>query len=369
MVRIGVEPNTSMVPVSRSFAIRTPVTPQRAWDHGVVTSRPSSGVPALVVVNAQAARIGDPGTRARLLDRTASAVMSRTGIPPRIVEAPDRSTLDAAIAVAVEARAPMVIVVGGDGTIRGAARVLAGSGVPLGIVPAGTGNLLAAALRIPRSPERAAAALATLPARSIDLGEVTIQEGNRAQTPHDPGERFTVACGAGFDADVMATTSLEAKRRLGVGAYFAAAARLLGNLRPIMFQIEVDGVELETDGVAALVANCGDLVPGLLRPRIPLDPADGLLELLVIRAASALGGARATFELLVQRPPHAAGVPPGRSLRVRGRHISIRADRPVALQVDGDPYPAGWFAASVLPGALRVLAPSPPGEATERPAT
>lgn len=331
-----------------------------------MTDRTSSDVPALVVANAQAARIGDPGTRARLLDRTASAVASRTGIPPRIVEAPGRSTLEAAIATAVEARAPVVVVVGGDGTIRLAARMLEGSGIPLGIVPAGTGNLLAAALRIPRSPGRAAAALATLPARSIDLGAVTIHEGDRAATSDDLGERFTVACGAGFDADVIAATSLGAKRRLGVGAYFAAAARLLGSLRPITFQIEVDGVALETDGVAALVANCGDLVPGLLRPRIPLDPGDGLLELLVIRAASALGGARATFELLVQRPPHAAGVPPGRSLRIRGRRISIRADRPVALQVDGDPYPAGWFTARVLPGALRVLAPSRPGEAAWR---
>jgi diacylglycerol kinase family enzyme len=244
-----------------------------------------------------------------------------------------------------------------------AARVLAGSGIPLGVVPAGTGNLLAAALGIPRAAGRAAAALATLSARTIDIGAVTVHPGERPASPDDPSERFTVACGAGFDAVVMAATSRDAKRRLGVGAYFAAAARLIGTLRPIHFRIEVDGLDVETEGIAALVANCGDLVPGVLRPRIPLDPADGLLELLVLRAGGPLGSIRAAFELLAARAPDAPGVPSGRSLRVRGRRISVVPDPPVALQVDGDPYPAGWLTASVMPGALRVLAPIPRGAA------
>jgi diacylglycerol kinase family enzyme len=314
------------------------------------------------VANAAASRIGDPAARARLLALVTSAVTARTGRRPHVVEANDALTLEAAIAAARDAAAPLVVVVGGDGTVRGAARVLAGSGVPLGVVPAGTGNLLAAALGIPRALGRAAAALVTLSPRTIDIGAVTVHPGGgRPASPGDPSERFTVACGAGFDAVVMAATTGEAKRRLGVGAYFAAAARLIGDLHPIHFRIEVDGVELETDGIAALVANCGDLVPGILRPRVPLDPTDGLLELLVLRAGGPLGGIRATVELLAARAPYAPGVPAGRSLRVRGRRISVRPDPPVALQVDGDPYPAGWFAASIMPGALRILAPVPRG--------
>ena len=320
--------------------------------------------PAFIVANAAASRIGDPAARARLLALVVTAVTARTGRPPRVVEATGSATLEAAIAAARDAAAPLVVVVGGDGTVRGAARVLAGSGIPLGVVPAGTGNLLAAALGIPRAPGRAAAALATLSPRTIDIGAVTIHPGAHPATLDDPGERFTVACGAGFDAVVMAATSRDAKRRLGVGAYFASAARLIGDLHPIHFRIEVDGVELETDGIAALVANCGDLVPGILRPRIPLDPADGLLELLVLRAGGPLGGIRATFELLAARAPHAPGVPAGRSLRVRGSRISVMPDPPVALQVDGDPYPAGWFMASIMPGALRVLAPVAAGAAS-----
>ena len=326
--------------------------------------RPTPDEPAFIVANAAASRIGDPAARARLLALVVTAVTTRTGCPPRVVEATGASTLEAAIAAACDARAPLVVVVGGDGTVRGAARVLAGSGIPLGVVPAGTGNLLAAALGIPRASRRAAAALATLSPRTIDIGAVTIHPGTDRATLDDPGERFTVACGAGFDAMVMASTSRDAKRRLGVGAYFAAAARLIGDLHPIHFRIEVDGVELETDGIAALVANCGDLVPGILRPRIPLDPADGLLELLVLRAGGPLGGIRATFELLAARAPHGPGVPAGRSLRVRGHRISVTPDPPVALQVDGDPYPAGWFTASIMPGALRVLAPVPTGAAS-----
>lgn len=353
--------------------IRVPASTTRidanlACDHVKVIPRPPTDVPALVVSNAAASRISDDAVRARLIAMVASAVAARTGRPPQTVEASGATALEATIMAARMAGTPLVVVVGGDGTVRAAACVLAGSGIELGIVPAGTGNLLASALGIPRSPGRAAAALATLPARTIDLGEVTIHRGRLPARPNEPSEQFTVACGAGFDAAVMAATSRDAKRRLGIAAYFAAAARLLGELRPIQFRIEVDGVELETEGVAALVANCGDLVPGLLRPRIPLDPADGLLELLVVRAGGAVGGARATYELLVHRSPHAAGVPPGRSLRVRGRRISVMPDPPVALQVDGDPYPAGWFVASVVPGGLRVLAPVVPGGPRELPA-
>ena len=325
--------------------------------------RSAPDVPACIVANAAASRIGDPATRARLLALITSAVTARTGRPPSVVEATDALTLEAAISAARDAGAPLVVVVGGDGTVRVAARVLAGSNVPLGLVPAGTGNLLAAALGIPRALGRAAAVLATLAPRTIDIGAVTVHPGDRPASPDDPGDRFTVACGAGFDAVVMAATSKDAKRRLGIGAYFAAAARLIGDLHTIHFRIDVDGVELETDGIAALVANCGDLVPGVLRPRIPLDPADGLLELLVLRAGGPLGGIRATFELLAARAPDASGVPSGRSLRLRGRRISVMPEPPVALQVDGDPYPAGWFSASVMPGALRVLAPIAPGAA------
>jgi diacylglycerol kinase family enzyme len=84
----------------------------------------------------------------------------------------------------------------------------------------------------------------------------------------------------------------------------------------------------------------------------------------VLRAGGPVGGIRATFELLAARAPHAPGVPAGRSLRVRGRRISVMPDPPVALQVDGDPYPAGWFTASIMPGALRVLAPVAAGAAS-----
>ena len=135
----------------------------------------------------------------------------------------------------------------------------------------------------------------------------------------------------------------------------------MGDCAPIHFRIEVDGVALETDGMVALVANCGDLVPGVVRPRVPIDPADGLLELLVLRGGGPIGGIQAAFELLAARAPHAPGAASARSLRVRGRAISVMPEPPVPLQVDGDAYPAGWFTASVMPGALRILAPHAAG--------
>ncbi|MGH7607716.1 MAG: diacylglycerol/lipid kinase family protein, partial [Gemmatimonadales bacterium] len=103
---------------------------------------------------------------------------------------------------------------GGDGTtMQVAAGIvgtgLAGRGIPLGLVPGGTGNVLAGNLGLPRGATRAARALLTARTHAIDLGVV-----DRADGPH----YFAVAAGTGFDAQLMADTKLAAKRRWKVGA-------------------------------------------------------------------------------------------------------------------------------------------------------
>jgi diacylglycerol kinase family enzyme len=143
----------------------------------------------------------------------------------------------------------VVAVFGGDGTTMQAAAALVGTEVSLGVIPGGTGNLLAGNLRIPSAPVRAARALVTATPRLFDLGRM-----ERADGPHF----FAVACGAGYDARVMAETASEQKRRWGMGAYVATTLRLMGELRSTP-QIEgVDGyvryargreIRVETDPV------------------------------------------------------------------------------------------------------------------------
>ena len=125
------------------------------------------------------------------------------------------------IGVAVGQRSDIVFTLGGDGTAMEVAGSLAGSGVPIGVLPGGTGNLLARALGIPRDVTRAVPALLGGDVRAIDLGVVL-------------GHRFAVAAGVGIDAAMVAETPQWMKKRLGVLAYTIIATRAA--LRAVIFR-------------------------------------------------------------------------------------------------------------------------------------
>jgi diacylglycerol kinase family enzyme len=243
---------------------------------------------------------------------------------------------------------------GGDGTLREIAASLAKTGVPLGIVPGGTGNLLAGILGVPDVPSQAAAALVDARPRRIDLGEVTLRLVDEPAIPTTA--TFAIGCGAGFDARVMATTPPDLKRRFGRSAYFAQALKLALEIEAIPHRITVDGESIETDASIALVTNMGELVPGLVGPRLPIVPDDGLLDLIVVGARGPLHGMKGLIDQLFRT--HLGGGSGSDSLRVRGRVIGIEADRPEPLQVDGDHVGWGSLSARVLPGALDVLVPA-----------
>ena len=127
----------------------------------------------------------------------------------------------------------VVAVFGGDGTTMQAAAALVGTDVSLGVIPGGTGNLLAGNLRIPTSPARAARVLARGRARRFDLGRM-----QRAGST----EYFAVCCGAGMDARIMAGTASHHKRRWGMAAYVATTLRLIGGVRSTPHAVTVAGV-------------------------------------------------------------------------------------------------------------------------------
>jgi diacylglycerol kinase family enzyme len=315
-----------------------------------VTTGPVAGPqPALVVVARGASGLADPARRVAVVAAVVAAVEARTRIRPDVVETGDPADGRAATWSAVERGAPLVVVVGGDGSVRSAAAALAGSGTGLGIVPAGTGNLLAAVLGIPRRPARAAAALASARERLVDLGRARVGGATGPEAP------FVVAAGIGFDARVMAATSDRRKRSLGVAAYFATAAALAVRARPFGVRIEVDGTVHETDALAVLVANTGELIPGLLGPRLPLVPDDGLLDVLVARGGGMIGGTRAALEILAGQ--HRGGGIGSYSARFAARRVEVIAAPDEPVEVDGDVLGAGFLAAEVIPAALRVLVP------------
>jgi diacylglycerol kinase (ATP) len=236
--------------------------------------------------------------------------------------------------------------------------------VPLGIVPAGTGNQLAGVMGIPLGPAAAVAALASARPRTIDLGEATwwLTDEEAAWGAADPPDgapsrrsAFTIGCGAGFDARLMATTPPDLKKRIGRSAYFAQALRLAADIGVVPYRLTVDGETIETEASVALVGNMGHLVPGLLGPRLPIVPDDGLLDLIVVGARGPLHGVKGLIDQLLRTS--LGGGSGSDSLRVRGRRIVVAADRAEPLQVDGDHVGWGWLEARILPAALEVLVP------------
>jgi undecaprenyl-diphosphatase len=245
----------------------------------------------------------------------------------------------------------VVGVFGGDGTTMQAAAALVGSGAALGVIPGGTGNLLAGNLRMPSHPVRAARSLLEGRVAPLDLGRMERADGTHY---------FAVACGAGYDARVMAETRTEDKHRWRFAAYVATTLRLMPELRSTTHLITVDGVEYETRAALVLVANCGEVIPPFVRLRAGISPCDGLLDVVVLRADSFTEGVRAVWELLHERGSPAGGVGQGYVGYARGQVITVRAEPSAPVQLDGEPHGSTPFTAEVVPGAINVIIPPRP---------
>lgn len=298
---------------------------------------------ALLITNPAAARIEGVAVQAvaETLRRGGwDLELCATGGPGdarRFAEAAARDHLD------------IVAVFGGDGTTMQAAAALVGTEVSLGVVPGGTGNLLAGNLRMPSHPVRAAKALLAGTSRPLDLGRMQRNDGVHY---------FAVACGAGYDARVMAGTAAADKRRWGFAAYVATTFRLMPELRSSEHLITVDGNDYEARATMILVANCGEVIPPYVRLRSGISPFDGLLDVVVVRADSFPESVRAVWELLRE----GGGVPAGsgRIGYAQGREIRVESTPVEPVQLDGEPGGETPFVVSVVPGAVRVLVPPRP---------
>ena len=233
-----------------------------------------------------------------------------------------------------------VLCYGGDGTAMQAAAALAGGDVPLGIIPGGTGNLLAGNLRLPRRPVAAARAILRGVPLAIDLGTMQRADGLHC---------FAVCCGAGFDATLMARTNSAAKRRWRMGAYVQQALTALGQVTSVHHRIMIDGAATRLEAAMVLVCNCAELLPPLLRLHPEIRPDDGVLDVVALRAEGAWQSFTAFVELLM-----------GGTNQVwfgRGTEVTVEVEAGPAqpVQLDGEVAGETPFTARVLPRALRVF--------------
>jgi diacylglycerol kinase (ATP) len=248
---------------------------------------------------------------------------------------------------AVAERPDALVVVGGDGMVNLGVTVLAGTKVPLGLVPSGTGNDMARGLGIPVGNAEAAieALLDALrrPPRIIDAGRVR----------NDAGQESWFACvlSAGFDAVVNERANLMRWPK-GKSRYNLALLRELAMLRPIRYRLTVDGSEIETDAALISVANNTSFGGGMkVTPHALLD--DGEFDVLVVQPLS-----RVAFLRIFPRVFQGTHITDPRVTVYRGSRIRVEADGVVAY-ADGERVGALPVDIEVVPGALRVLATAP----------
>ncbi len=232
-----------------------------------------------------------------------------------------------------------VVAVGGDGTIN---EVLNGipPGLPLGLIPLGTANVLARELKIPVNDLPAACeVLRHGRPHPIDLGLCN-------------GRRFALMAGIGFDAEVVREVPPNVKDLIGAPAYVLSGLRTLAQIpRPLRYRLLLSEERIVARGMLLVVANAASYGgPVHIAPLASLD--DGYLDLCLFRERSKLGFLGQIFNVLL-----------GRQLKdphfnyYRTRWVRIECKPAAAVQLDGDYFGRTPVEISVLPGAVPVIRP------------
>jgi diacylglycerol kinase family enzyme len=218
---------------------------------------------------------------------------------------------------ALQAGVDLVLACGGDGTVAACAAAMAGSGIPLAVLPAGTGNLLALNLGLPMGLDDALVVGLTGSDRLLDVGSAN-------------GKTFVVMAGLGFDAKMLDTTSDALKKRVGWPAYGLSALAHLQD-GPMRVTVRADGgrpVRRRASGV--IIGNVGWLQGGV--PLLPdAEPDDGWLDVVVLTARGVASWLALAAHVLLRRRRLT-----GRVLRIPFRELRVDIDREQLWELDGE---------------------------------
>ena len=267
-------------------------------------------------------------------------VLEQAGVAdPLWYEVPKSRKAPKQVKRALDEGAELVFAWGGDGTVQRCIDVLAGTGTPLAIVPAGTANLLATNLGIPGDIEGAVETGLHGARRAIDVGRLN-------------GERFAVMAGAGVDAAMIREADAGLKDRVGRIAYVWTGARNIA-VKPFTAKIRVDGSTWFDDRTSCiLVGNVGSQFGGN-EAFDDARPDDGMLELGVVTAESPIEWARTIARTAVGTTAKSPFVQ-----MTRARTIEVMLGKKVLYELDGgDREKVKSFEIEVEPGAIEVCVP------------
>jgi len=239
---------------------------------------------------------------------------------------------------AVQDRADLLIVWGGDGTLNEVGTAAAGSETAIGIIPAGSGNGFAAALGIPRDPVRALAKALGPRVQAIDVGVL----GER---------RFLNVAGIGIDARIAALFNQRARGSRGKWPYISIGVTQGCRYKSLEYTVQLDADPVRYRALLIAFANGREYGMGArLAPRAQLD--DGLLDAFIVEdrpVVSRFWHARHLARGTVDRAP--------RVVTAKVRTAVVESSEPIEYHVDGEPGTAmGRLEIGVLPGALKVRA-------------
>jgi YegS/Rv2252/BmrU family lipid kinase len=239
---------------------------------------------------------------------------------------------------AISSGADLVLACGGDGTVTACAEGVTGTGVPLAIIPMGTGNLLARNIGLPMGLDEALAVALGGVQRPIDAGRVN-------------ETLFVVMAGLGLDAQMLNSTSEPLKKRLGWIAYAISAVRHLGD-RPMRVTVSADGRRRRRMRASAvIVGNVGWLRGGL--PLLPdARPDDGLLDAVVLTAGGMTRWLAIAADIVLRRPAR------GRVYRVQFSTLQLTLDADQPWELDGEVMGSTRrLTVATQPGALLLRMP------------
>lgn len=240
---------------------------------------------------------------------------------------------------AVSAGSSLVCAWGGDGTLNEVATPLVRSNVPLGVIPAGSGNGFARGLGIPLDPAKALDVALHGRDRVIDAGALG-------------GRLFFNIAGIGLDAHIAALFNTRAPHLRGFWRYVTLGWRELMTYRCQRYRLDADGERLETEAFMVVLANLRQYGSGAyIAPQA--EPDDGRLDLVVVEARSTMRAFLLTPRLFARNLHRARGI-----LTRRVTRISISSDAVLLCHVDGETFEAGTEVTAVVrPQALRVRVP------------